>query len=204
MGVGMPAALWLNEFGSLVYHAFGENAYHVGSSVKNKDGWRDVDVRVMLARDVYERMGLGDPKEPHANARWCALALAFSALGKQMTGLPVDFQIQEIETANAQFRTKEGNVRSCLGFSAWGPTMTGLPGPADTDAATRQLMATAKASAPELTVAQLRKIADPWDDYRCGSAGGEGGLPPGSEAAGLEQKSESVPSPPPTPGEREP
>ncbi len=116
MSVGMPASLWLNQFGALVYHAFGEHAYHVGSSLKAKDGWRDVDVRLMLADDVYASMGLGDPSRPHDNARWVAFCVAFSALGKQMTGLPVDFQIQTLKEANEKFRPTDGHSRSCLGF----------------------------------------------------------------------------------------
>jgi hypothetical protein len=133
MGVGMPASLFLNEFGSLVYHAFGEYPYHVGSSVESKI-WRDVDVRLMLADDVYAAMGLGDPKEPHRNPRWMAMCAAFSALGKQMTGLPIDFQIQAISEANAQFSSKDGCVRSCLGivglpmFTMPEPTERGLAG----------------------------------------------------------------------------
>lgn len=143
MGVSMPASLWLNEFGSLVFHAFGEHAYHVGSSVKDKT-WRDVDVRVMLADEVYERLGLGDPKQPHANARWCAFALAFSALGKQMTGLPIDFQIQQLTAANTEFSRAAGCLRSCLGIDACGPMMTSLPAPSDTEAAYQQLIAESK------------------------------------------------------------
>lgn len=135
MSVGMPASLWLHQFGRMVFAAFGEYPYQVGSSVQEK-AWRDVDVRVMLARDVYERMGLGDPKQPHANARWVAFCVAFSALGKQMTGLPVDFQIQEVATANDEFG---GRVRSALGFDE--PKLACVPEPEDTSATHRQLMA---------------------------------------------------------------
>lgn len=143
MGVGMPASLWLNEFGSLVYHAFGEHPYHVGSSVEEKV-WRDVDVRLMLADEVYAAMGLGDPAHPHSNARWVAFCVAFSALGKQMTGLPIDFQIQTVTEANAKFKPSQGCRRSCLGIV--GPKMTTLPDPIETDRATDQLMAETKAS----------------------------------------------------------
>src|SRR5438270_9864013 len=86
MGVGMPTTLLLDEFGYLVWTAFGDWPYHVGSSVMGKT-WRDVDVRLILPDEGYERMGLGDPKRPHHNEKWVALTLAFSALGKAMTGL---------------------------------------------------------------------------------------------------------------------
>lgn len=114
MGVGMPATLYLEEFGHLVWAAFGEYPYHVGSSVFNKV-WRDVDVRLILADEEYERLDLGDPKHPHMNKRWVALTLAFSALGKQITGLPIDFQIQQQTDANALYSQKDGCVRSALG-----------------------------------------------------------------------------------------
>lgn len=117
MGVGMPETLLLEEFGYLVWSAFGDHPYHVGSSVFNKT-WRDVDVRLILEDEEYERMGLGDPKHPHHNKKWVALTLAFSALGTQMTGLPIDFQIQQQSDANATYSQKEGCVRSALGCIA--------------------------------------------------------------------------------------
>lgn len=114
MSVGMPQALWLDEFGSQVWAAFGEIPYHVGSSLRDKS-WRDVDVRLLLADEVYAQMGLGDPEATHRNEKWVALCLAFSALGKQMTGLPIDFQIQQQTWANSKFKIPE-NPRSAIGL----------------------------------------------------------------------------------------
>lgn len=101
VGVGMPAQLYLMQFGELINQAFGEWPFQVGSSLRG-NGWRDVDVRLMLDDEKYAAMGFGDPKRPHDNARWCAFCAAFSALGRQMTGLPIDFQIQDMTTANAE------------------------------------------------------------------------------------------------------
>lgn len=112
MGVGMPQALFLEEFGSQVWHAFGTPPYLVGSALAGKT-WRDVDVRLILSDGEYEQQGLGDPRFPHHNGKWVALCLAFSSLGKQMTGLPIDFQIQEQTHANATF---EKQPRSALGM----------------------------------------------------------------------------------------
>lgn len=112
MGVGMPAALLLEEFGNQVWHAFGTPPYLVGSALAGKV-WRDVDIRLILDDETYAALGLGDPKFPHHNGKWAALCLAFSALGKQMTGLPIDFQIQEQTYANAAF---EKQPRSALGM----------------------------------------------------------------------------------------
>lgn len=113
-GTGMPASLFLDDFGSVVWDAFGEPPYLVGSSLTGKK-WRDVDVRLLLDDAVYESMGLGHPERTHANGKWRALVLAFSALGKQMTGLPIDFQIQQRSLANRLFSPKAGHRRSALG-----------------------------------------------------------------------------------------
>lgn len=114
-GVGMPHALWLEQFGRVIYEAFGEWPYHVGSSMPGKGpGWRDVDVRLMLDDDAYALMGFGDPIYAHNNAKWCAFTLAFSELGKRMTGLPIDFQIQQTTQANKEFGRE--HKRSAIGI----------------------------------------------------------------------------------------
>lgn len=114
-GIGMPATLYLNQFGSVVWDAFGHPPYHVGSSLPGGTTWRDVDVRLILPDDEYEAMGLGDPGRAHHNAKWVALTMAFSALGRQMTALPIDFQIQQQTHANA----KNDGQRSAIGLVPW-------------------------------------------------------------------------------------
>lgn len=113
----MPASLYLDAFGSVVWDAFGQPPYLVGSALPsaNKADWRDVDVRLIMSDEQYESFGLGHPERSHRNARWVALAMAFSALGKQMTGLPIDFQIQQQTDANKTF---EHSPRSALGCTA--------------------------------------------------------------------------------------
>lgn len=96
----MPQGILLNQFGQYALNAFGHVCYHVGSSLINKDGWRDVDVRLIVPDDEYEASGLGDPQRPQENARWVAIVLAWSAFGKVITGLPIDFQIQSQTVAN--------------------------------------------------------------------------------------------------------
>ena len=68
-------------------------------------------MRLILPDDEYAAMGLGDPAYPHQNGKWVALCLAFSLLGKHMTGLPIDFQIQSESLANEQYK----GSRSSLG-----------------------------------------------------------------------------------------
>lgn len=99
VGVGMPAWLQLQQFGRVASDAFGATAYLVGSAARSKQ-WRDVDVRVILPDDEYERL-LGPRRRPEAlSLRWSALCLAFATLGREMTGLPIDFQIQQRTHAN--------------------------------------------------------------------------------------------------------
>lgn len=98
----MPAHLHLELFGSIVWDAFGTPPYLVGSVVTSQE-WRDVDVRLILEDEEYERL-FGPYRRPERmNGKWAALCMAFSALGKEMTGLPIDFQIQQQTQANKQY-----------------------------------------------------------------------------------------------------
>jgi hypothetical protein len=102
IGIGMPQALLLNEFGSQVWSFFGEPPYLVGSALYTKR-WRDVDIRLILSDKVYADMGFGCPSSTHTNHKWVSACLAYSALGKSMTGLPIDFQIQQQSHANRAY-----------------------------------------------------------------------------------------------------
>ena len=62
-------------------------------------------------------MGFGDPERTHNNAKWVAFTLAFSALGKQMTGLPIDFQIQQTSHANRLYLAKRRAWAFCARYS---------------------------------------------------------------------------------------
>jgi hypothetical protein len=101
MGVGFPASIKLYSiFGRFLSDAFGVTcAYHVGSSLMNK-AWRDVDVVVLLEDEDFEKL-FGE-KTP-TGAKWEAYCIAFSALGKDVTGLPVDFKVQPRTWANEKF-----------------------------------------------------------------------------------------------------
>jgi hypothetical protein len=93
--IGFPAAAKLEEFGAFVDAAFGEVPHLVGSAITSRDH-RDVDVRLILADEDYAaRFG-------RAYAR-VVMELAFCALGREMTGLPIDFQIQQRTEANKKF-----------------------------------------------------------------------------------------------------
>jgi len=111
-GVGMPAALKLDLFGHVVWDAFGSPPYLVGSALAGKV-WRDIDVRLILDDAEYAKWFGGNAgRMEHKNGCWVAMCMAFSALGKEMTGLPIDFQIQQQTKANAEYR----GPRSALGI----------------------------------------------------------------------------------------
>lgn len=113
----MPQGIWLVKFGEIVGDYFdSQNIYQVGSSLVTKE-WRDVDVRLILCDDEFERQ-FGQIQNAQANPKLAAITLAFAALGKQMTGLPIDFQIQPRSWANEQY---PGN-RSWLGSVREDPT----------------------------------------------------------------------------------
>ena len=111
-GVGMPAWLLLNQFGRLVYEAFGEWPYLVGSATKTTH-WRDVDVRLILEDSEYERMFGKPSRAGETNPRWRALCLAFAVLGQKMTGLPIDFQIQSQTKANELYNGPRWSLILC-------------------------------------------------------------------------------------------
>ena len=104
MSVGFPASLKLNSiFGGLLASAFNVTcAYHVGSSLKGKV-WRDVDVVVLLDDDDFSRIFGKFDVNGDFGARWEAVCLAFSALGREVTGLPIDFKVQPTKWANDKF-----------------------------------------------------------------------------------------------------
>jgi hypothetical protein len=99
--VGMPAALLLDDFGEAVRDAFGAIPYLVGSATQHRN-WRDVDVRLILDDDEYERQGFGHPDHAGYSTRLTAMVKAFSVLAHHMTGLPVDFQIQQQSRADRE------------------------------------------------------------------------------------------------------
>ncbi|SMF86934.1 hypothetical protein [Streptomyces sp. Amel2xC10] len=117
IGVGMPAVLHLNNFGREIDQAFGHMPYLVGSAARGKK-WRDVDVRLMLPDDEFDVLFPSHTSSTHADAKWALLCAAISELGRQRTGLPIDFQIQRTSNANELY----SGVRHALGLYFTNPT----------------------------------------------------------------------------------
>lgn len=118
--IGMPWQPKLDLYGLIVFDAFGARPYLVGSCLIRRD-FRDVDVRVILPDDEFEVLfGEGMIATEHrANPKLSAINMAFSSLGKEMTDLPIDFQIDQMTRAN----TEHDGPRNALGIGMakrWG------------------------------------------------------------------------------------
>lgn len=84
----------LQDWASNVSEMFhGEVSYHVGSSTERPD-YRDVDVRMILHDKDYDRLA--------KRLQIWRLSMTVSLWGQQVTGLPIDFQIQRMTEANEE------------------------------------------------------------------------------------------------------
>jgi hypothetical protein len=113
-GIGPPESLRLHLFGELIEEAWSELGYLVGSSQRGEP-WRDIDVRVMVSNDAFARFFGSDWQtgRRHQNPGWRAHMLAWSTLGQQLTGLPIDFQVERLSEANA---VRSGEPRNPIGL----------------------------------------------------------------------------------------
>lgn len=95
----------LDQWGRQLQEAFGETPYLVGSAAR-AEPYRDVDVRVLYPLGLRGR----------AHARR-TLNVALTLWGRQVTGLPIDFQFQMPE----EFHQHDEQVRNPLGgrSAAW-------------------------------------------------------------------------------------
>lgn len=100
--VGAPDFFNLDQACRTIVAAFGPHVYQVGSSLERRD-FRDVDVRVILPDEEYDKLFPGKFKAQHMNALWSLLSSAVSMYLSQHSGLPVDFQIQRQSWANEEF-----------------------------------------------------------------------------------------------------
>lgn len=94
--------VWCKEIKSV----FGDYPYLVGSCITRKD-YRDVDVRLILDDKTFNKLifdGVKLPEEATVGLRKLrGYAIAFSLWGEKVTGLPIDFQIEKMSTANKKY-----------------------------------------------------------------------------------------------------
>lgn len=116
--LGMTHVVLLDLAVSPIVEAFDGHPYLVGSVLRRSD-YRDVDVRLILFDEDYDRRF--PPGRDDTPALWSLLCLSISTWLQQQTGLPVDFQIQRMSEANEQY----DGYRHALGISrlyAGGPS----------------------------------------------------------------------------------
>ncbi len=76
--------------------------YLVGSVARAADNWRDVDVRMLVP------MGLATDDSLMLRT----INLALTLWGRQVTGLPIDFQMQPAE----EFHSHDNEMRNPMGL----------------------------------------------------------------------------------------
>lgn len=117
-----PHYLTVSEFYRLniachvLWDAFPETVgvFLVGSSLHRRD-FRDVDIRLMLPKQPYEMLFPDAPANPQGHAAWDLICVSISDLLARQCGLPIDFQIQEMDWANEKF-TAEHHTRNAVGL----------------------------------------------------------------------------------------
>ncbi len=90
----------LNMACRTLVEAFGYHVYLVGSALEKRD-YRDVDIRLILPDEEYDRLFPGLSGNPSMNALWSLMSSSVSLYLSQHSGLPIDFQIQKQSEANA-------------------------------------------------------------------------------------------------------
>lgn len=94
-----PHFFQLNHACLVVVQAFDSHPYLVGSCLIKRD-YRDVDVRLILEDEKYDKM-FGNTQSGYLNAFWSLLCTSISMYLSKASDLPIDFQIQRQTQANA-------------------------------------------------------------------------------------------------------
>ncbi len=92
--------------------AYDATCYLVGSATESKR-YRDVDVRMIMADEEYDRLFGTSSLSP----MWEVTCASISAWLQYVSELPVDFQIQRRSNANARYSRKTGDKRHPLGMA---------------------------------------------------------------------------------------
>lgn len=101
MSIGPHDVFLLDQWGNQLTEAFGETPYLVGSTARGERDYRDVDIRMI---DVF---GLADERPLTLRV----LNLAITLWGRQVTGLPIDFQMQ----SDKEFHSYDSEIRNPMG-----------------------------------------------------------------------------------------
>ncbi len=97
----------LNHACTIVNRAFEGGTYLVGSSTDpEKDGYRDIDIRTILADEEWDAIFDGRPDF------WGLFCLGVATYLTEVSGLPIDYQVQRRTEANERF---DGKTRNPIG-----------------------------------------------------------------------------------------
>lgn len=95
----------LHDWGRVIHKLFDKDIsygpYHVGSSLKRND-YRDIDLRVLIKDEEYDRLSKIIDFE--------TLGIAVSLWGQKVTGMPIDYQVQRMSDANAEYKGEPRNA----------------------------------------------------------------------------------------------
>ena len=100
----------LDSLGAIIYKAFGEYPYLVGSANAKAD-YRDVDIRLMLADKTFDALFKGRA------GVWALICYAITGWLRAETGLPIDFQIQRQTEANKKYGSEFRNPLGVRGIN---------------------------------------------------------------------------------------
>lgn len=100
----------LEDWCRMVRAIFGSahGPYLVGSATERAD-YRDVDIRILVPDRTFDRLFR------HRLEAVRYVNRAFSVWGQRETGLPIDFQVQRMTEANAEF----SKPRNAMGVRDW-------------------------------------------------------------------------------------
>lgn len=104
------AFAYLNVTCRLVKEAYNAPMFIMGSSLRGI-GWRDVDVRCIMPVDQFKRlfpMCYKNYKHRTSDRFWTISCISITALLRQSTGLPIDFQFVAEDLA------ERWNDKECL------------------------------------------------------------------------------------------
>jgi hypothetical protein len=103
----------LNVACETVFRAFESMPFLVGSALTRPD-YRDVDIRLILTDDEFAKQFPHQPADPRGKMNdpgWEFICSAISEWLRARTGLPIDFQIQQMTAANLTF--PDGKRNAC-------------------------------------------------------------------------------------------
>jgi hypothetical protein len=115
--IGAPEFFDLNQACRVIVDAYGARLYLVGSSLVKRD-YRDVDLRLILPDEDFAAMFPGLSvrtlsgvwlvcTRPDHDARWSLMCSSISLYLSKHSGLKVDFQVQQMKAANAEYPNEQ-------------------------------------------------------------------------------------------------